>query len=946
MKFSFGFSIFFLFYFNSFSQNGQSQFVDGEIYVKVKAKNANNIITNSKTVVISKELPFMSDINASKNITKAEKPFFNAKNNDLNNIIRLKVSESQNIDDLIAQLKEAGYYEYVEKVPLRSIISTPNDVSFASQWSLSKINATQAWDVNPGGANVVVAVIDNAVQTNHPDLAANMLSGKDMSSELDFDPNPPNSTFAHGTHVAGILSAVTNNSIGIAAASNNKVKILPIKATPDNGNPNSIYYGFEGIVWAVNNGAKIVSLSWGGVGYSSAEQDVINFAFENNVIVVAAAGNDNNAEPSYPAAYNHVISVASLDDNDTKSSFSTYGSTVDISAPGRSILSTLPYNTYASYSGTSMATPLVASCLGYLWSCFPTLSMDELENLLKTTSDDISSQNPSYDGKLGTGRVNLLNAVSCANENMGQISLNISPSRFFCKGDSALISVPFITGASYSWKLNGNAISGENSSIYAKNEGVYSLTISKNYCTKALISKPFVYNTLLSEPPIADAKVGRYCSGTPDTLKAFSPICSFPDFYQKNYTGPTVGYDGYQQSGDDMTVLLQNTVGLIDSLEVSITWQKKDGGGSMSCGTADTGGVPYNDEVSFKIVGPSGQELILISEGTYARGWVSSGVVTTVFKNNAPPIGTNTVPLSGSFAPQSSFEIFNGENANGIWKLLPADNSFLDPLCVSGFSVKVYTNARLSTNVTTWWDQAIGGNLISSNSQLVLRNLPVGVNGYFAQNQCTGLCPSPRIKAEVYIKNTPEIVGFPRGDILLTQSQTQEIMASTNVQVTKNTSNLHYVSGTNSYGQNFSYLISSAPPMQTPVSFCETANYGLWASGCSGTVLWSNGDTKVGVYLQNINTDYQITATCQQNWDCPVPAPTVFGFFKANGSKTIDGIVEGYAKQNTFAKKLTSVQNIIPSADILYQASESIILNPGFSVKSGNVFTAKIGGCF
>ncbi|MCP9767465.1 hypothetical protein EGI22_06045 [Lacihabitans sp. LS3-19] len=946
MKFSFGFFIIFLINFNSFSQKGQSQFVVGEIYVKVKAINAKTIKTNSKTVVISEELPFLSNIKASKNITKAEKPFLNLKNKDLNNIIRLKVSESQNIDDLIAQLKDEGYYEYVEKIPLRSIISTPNDPSFATQWSLTKINAPQAWDVNPGGSNIVVAVVDNAIQTTHPDLAANMLAGKDMSSELDFDPNPPNDNFSHGTHVAGILSAVTNNSIGIAAAANNKVKIMPIKATPDDGNPNSIYYGFEGVVWAVDHGAKIVSLSWGGVGYSSAEQDVMNYAFDNNVIVVAAAGNDNNAEPSYPAAYNHVISVASLDANDAKSSFSTFGSTVDISAPGRSILSTLPTNTYASYSGTSMATPLVASCLGYLWSCFPTLTMAELEILLKSTADDISSQNPGFDGSLGAGRVNLLNAISCANENIDQLSLNISPSRFFCVGDSAIIAVPFISGANYSWKLDGNAITGTDSSIYAKNEGVYSLTISKNSCIKTLISKPFVYNLLLSESPVADPKISMYCSGIPDTLKALSPICSFPEFYQKNYVGPTVGYDGYDQSGDDMTILLQNTVGLIDSLEVSITWQKKDGGGAISCGTVDAGGIPYNEEVSFKILSPSGQELILVSEGTYARGLVTSGEVTTVFKNSAPSIGSNSLPASGSFAPQSSFAILNGENANGVWKLLPSDNSFLDPLCVSGFSIKVYTNAHLSTNVTTWWDNATGGNLISSNSELILSNLPVGINEYFTQNQCTGLCPSPRTKAEVYIKNTPEIVGFPKDDILLTQAQAQEIMYSTNIQVSKNASNLYYVSGTNIYSQNFNYLISSSPPLRSPVSFCNTANYGLLAMGCTGTVLWSNGETNQGVYLQNINNEYQITATCQQAWNCPVPSPTTFSFFKANANQTIDGIVDGNLTQNTFAKKLTSVQKIIPTTNILYQANESILLSPGFSVKAGNVFTAKIGGCF
>ena len=116
--------------------------------------------------------------------------------------------------------------------------------------------------------------------------------------------------------------------------------------------------------------------------------------------------------------------------------------------------------------------------------------------------------------------------------------------------------------------------------------------------------------------------------------------------------------------------------------------------------------------------------------------------------------------------------------------------------------------------------------------------------------------------------------------------------------------------------------------------------------GCNGTVLWGNGDTNQGVLLQNITSDYQITATCQQAWNCPVPTPSIFSFFKATENKTIYGLVEGNLTKNTFAKKLTSVQNIIPTTKILYQANESILLNPGFSVKEGNVFTAKIGGCF
>ncbi|MCF8325823.1 MAG: S8 family serine peptidase, partial [Leadbetterella sp.] len=440
MKYLFGLIFSVLICFNSFSQKRIAKFSESEIYIKVKPEFGKKIRSTTKTLNVASEVPFLTNTIAISNINKVEKPFSNFKNKDLNNIIRLKLKDSDKIDDIIDQLKLDGYYVYVEKVGVRKIISTPNDTDFGSQWSLTKIKANQAWDINPGGSPVVVAVVDNAVQTNHPDLAANMVAGKDMSSTLDTDPNPPNANFSHGTHVAGIVSAVTNNSIGIASAGNNKVKIMPIKATPDGGDPNSIYYGFEGIIWAVDNGAKIVSLSWGGAGFSQAEQDVIDYAFNNGVIVVAAAGNDNSDELSYPAAYNHVISVASLDIGDARSSFSSFGTTVDISAPGRGILSTIPFGLYASFNGTSMATPLISSCLAYIWSCFPSLTSAQLENVLKSTADDISTANPSFSGKLGAGRVNLLNAVSCLNENLADLNLNISPSRYFCVGDSAIIS--------------------------------------------------------------------------------------------------------------------------------------------------------------------------------------------------------------------------------------------------------------------------------------------------------------------------------------------------------------------------------------------------------------------------------------------------------------------------------------------------------------------------
>ncbi len=944
MKYLFGLIFLVLISFNSFSQKRMTEFSEGEIYIKVKPEFGKKIRSTTKTLNVATEVPFLSNTIAISNISKVEKPFSNFKNKDLNNIIRLKLKDSDKIDDIIDQLKLDGYYVYVEKVPVRKIISTPNDTDFGSQWSLTKIKADQAWDVNPGGSPVVVAVIDNAIQTNHPDLAANMVAGKDMSSTLDTDPNPPNATFSHGTHVAGIVSAVTNNSLGIASAGNNKVKVMPIKATPDGGNANSIYYGFEGIIWAVDNGAKIVSLSWGGAGFSQAEQDVIDYAFNNGVMVVAAAGNDNSDELSYPAAYNHVISVASLDVNDSRSSFSSYGSTVDISAPGRGILSTIPFGAYASFSGTSMATPLVSSCLAYIWSCFPNLTMAQLENVLKTTADDISVSNPNFSGQLGAGRVNLLNAVACLNENLASINLSVSPSRYFCVGESATISTPLVTGADYVWKRNGVILPDADNSFTATQDGNYTLTVSKGSCVKTIESKPLVYNVVQTESPIVSNIEDSYCSGKLDTLVAISPSCNFPDFYQKTYTGPTVGFDGFEQSGSDISITMTEAVGLIDSLEVTISWQKKDGGGATTCGTADGGGIPYNEEVGFKLLSPSGQLYNLLIEGTFARGLSSSGLITMVFKNNAPGVGIT--PVSGSFSPQTSFSSLIGEFANGVWKLLPVDNSLLDPLCVSGFGIKVYTNAQLAVQTTTWWDASVGGNLLSNSEELVRSNLPIGLNYYYAQSQCTGLCPSPRQKAEILVKSTPEIYGFPFENVSITIPQAEEIANSTNIQFSKNSQNQYSVSGQNDNNQAFSYQISANAPHVSPVSICDSVDYVLIALGCSGPVLWSTGEINAGIIVRNLKSNLNITAVCYQNWNCPIPAPTNFSFTRATEDKFLNGVMVANSNQNIFAKDLVSVQKIQPVSNVNYSASESIILSPGFVAEKGNIFQAQIGNCF
>jgi serine protease len=155
-------------------------------------------------------------------------------------------------------------------------------------------------------------------------------------------------------------------------------------------------------------------MSWGGGGWSATYQTLFNIAKAKGIICVAAAGNSNTSTPMYPASYNHVISVAASANNDSRASFSNYGSTIDVTAPGVGIPSCLAgaTNAYGNLSGTSMASPLVAG-LCALMKCYNPMPADSIEACLKRTCDNINAQNPSFIGQLGAGRINAFQALQC-----------------------------------------------------------------------------------------------------------------------------------------------------------------------------------------------------------------------------------------------------------------------------------------------------------------------------------------------------------------------------------------------------------------------------------------------------------------------------------------------------------------------------------------------------
>jgi hypothetical protein len=364
------------------------------------------------------------------------------------------INYSSDVDPFYLSSKISGSFEieWAEPKFVYELDYTPNDPSYSSQYALSKISAALAWDINKGDTSVVIGIVDTGVDWDHPDLAANIWTNwneipnngidDDNNGYIDDirgwdfgglsgtpDNNPMEDQPDHGTHVAGIASAVTDNGIGVASIGFN-CKLMPVKTTRNDSRGSNgpyVIYGYEGIVYAADNGAKVINCSWGGTGFSLLGQETINYATAQGSLVVAAAGNSNSTNNHYPSSYKGVLSVVSTTSTDTKSSFSNYGYTVDVSAPGSSIYNTWQNDTYATLSGTSMASPLTAGLAALVFSQFPSYNAEQVGEQIRVNCDDIYNVNPSFQYLLGSGRINAFKSLNSTNsKSVRAIEVNFS----------------------------------------------------------------------------------------------------------------------------------------------------------------------------------------------------------------------------------------------------------------------------------------------------------------------------------------------------------------------------------------------------------------------------------------------------------------------------------------------------------------------------------------
>ena len=374
----------------------------------------------------------------------------------------------------------------------------PSDLYYDEQWYLKKINASEAWNITSQSPDTVIAVIDSGVDIDHPDLEENIwlntdeipdngidddkngyiddVNGWDFVNDTS-DPRPKfekdfnDDGINHGTLVAGIIAAQGDNAAGIAGITW-RAKIMPLKVLDDSGEGNTLDV-IRAIDYAIANGAQIINFSFVGSGYSENLNQAVKRAYDAGIIIVAAAGNEDengqgsnlDVHPAYPVCHdgpsgeNWVIGVAAVDTLDQKGDFSSYGSAcIDIAAPGVSFFGTVVYQPgiiydgkffdkyYDGYwSGTSMAAPVVSGAAALLLETNPNLSSKEVREILLSSADNINRLNLDYIGELGSGRLNLESAVAAAKASISEgAELLISPA----SSKSALVKETDLSGNS------------------------------------------------------------------------------------------------------------------------------------------------------------------------------------------------------------------------------------------------------------------------------------------------------------------------------------------------------------------------------------------------------------------------------------------------------------------------------------------------------------------
>jgi len=523
------------------AQNVDYWCVDGRVYFKINDDVALNI-SHEDGNVNPKDVFFLRDLIDEYQISNLNMPFLSAESDILQRIFRMDFEKMYEVDQLVKDMNNMPEIEYAEKAPLFRISMVPDDPYYGevsgggifggtadANWHLTLIGAEAAWDLETGNTEIVVAVLDNAIDVNHPDLQNKIVSQIDLGNG-DSDPSPPEATYiwSHGTHGAGLIGAETDNGIGVASIGYD-VSIMAVKLGDDASDGQAMAAGFEGIVWAADNGADVINMSWGSPQFFITMQHTVNYAYNKGCVMVGAAGNNGNGMETemnpdipvnyigYPAALEHVIAVGSCDVGDNKSDFSNYGTWIDVLAPGGyysqgvggiggfAVLSTTAsvagdlmsvlsgtgggaadYGVEGQYDcmqGTSMAAPVTSGLCGLILSANPDLTPEELTHLLKATCANVDAENTAFVDSIGAGRIDAHAAILAAIDSIAPLVADFEASEVVIPIDGTVDFTDLTTGTptSWSWTFEGGmpAVSTEQhpSLITYDTEGVYQVSL-------------------------------------------------------------------------------------------------------------------------------------------------------------------------------------------------------------------------------------------------------------------------------------------------------------------------------------------------------------------------------------------------------------------------------------------------------------------------------------
>ena len=658
-----------------FTQTINNDFLDGTIIFKLKEfiEVNNDFVKTSDEIGIIVDIndyPIFKEIFKDINVLSFERPSYFSGKRELQKIYRVTFSDFEKIDLILNKLNKLEILEYAEKEPIYKTTFVPDDTyhNGTNKWYHTQVNSELAWDISTGSQSIKIAIIDNGAPSDHLDL--NVFKQRDVSDNDD-DATPPqtynqSSSWSHGTHCSGLATAEINNSTGIASLGGN-AELIIVKATGDNQNPSSIYNSYAGVQWACENGANVISMSYGSENSSNALQELINAYPE--IVFLAAAGNDGNSTQNFPAAYQNVIGVGSVDSNDQRSSFSNYNvgfPWVDIAAPGGysygGLLSTVytqNLNGYARFGGTSMATPFAAGLVGLMLSVNPSLSPSQIQGCLINSGVEINQN-------IGP-RIDAYQALLCVlpDDDNPIPAFTASPQVTY-ENQSVIFSNNSVNSNTWLWTFEGGSpetYEGQNPpEIFYSEVGEYSvsLTVSNDSSNETLTKENYirVYFEPSGEWILQDTTFGNQSTGI-----------NYISIADENVVWATA-FDG-SGSGENMQQFTKTT----------------DGGNSWESYNIDIGNLnlgismihAYNDQIAWLVAYPRGANQTggIFKTDDGGLNWSrqnSADYDTSSSFANVVYFWDENIGFAQGDPINGEFELYVTQNGGDNWTQVPGNN--------------------------------------------------------------------------------------------------------------------------------------------------------------------------------------------------------------------------------------------------------------------------------